>query len=189
MRYTWICALLCLVGIAAWTRSRPADIPFEKHTIDLGANEACAWADMNGDGKLDIVSGENWYEAPKWIKHKFRRPPLHQQLHRRFQRSSDRRQRRWPDRHRELLVVQQATGVVAESGQGQRRVEGAPVRQRPVHRVRVSGGHPQRRQAAAGAAAVWRGQGDRVVRDQERRVRQARGRQRHGARHRRGRRE
>ena len=75
MRYTWICALLCLVGIAAWTRSRPADIPFEKHTIDLGANEACAWADMNGDGKLDIVSGENWYEAPKWIKHKFRDLP------------------------------------------------------------------------------------------------------------------
>jgi len=75
MRYTWICALLCLVGIAAWTRSRPADIPFEKHTIDLGANEACAWADINGDGKLDIVSGENWYEAPKWIKHKFRDLP------------------------------------------------------------------------------------------------------------------
>jgi hypothetical protein len=56
----------------AWTRSRPADIPFEKHTIDLGASETCAWADINGDGKLDIVSGENWYEGPKWTKHKFR---------------------------------------------------------------------------------------------------------------------
>jgi len=52
--------------------SRPADIPFEKHTLDLGANEACAVGDINGDGRLDIVSGENWYEAPRWVKHKFR---------------------------------------------------------------------------------------------------------------------
>jgi len=52
--------------------TRPDDIPFEKHTIDLGASEAAAVADINGDGKLDIVSGENWYEAPRWVKHKFR---------------------------------------------------------------------------------------------------------------------
>ncbi len=52
--------------------SRPADIAFEKHTINLGADEACAFADVNGDGKLDIVSGENWYEAPRWAKHRFR---------------------------------------------------------------------------------------------------------------------
>ena len=52
--------------------SRPPDIPFEKHTIDLGANESCAWADMNGDGRLDIVSGENWFQNPSWTKHHFR---------------------------------------------------------------------------------------------------------------------
>jgi len=52
--------------------SRTEEIPFEKHTIDLGASEGVAVADINGDGKLDIVSGENWYEAPRWIKHKFR---------------------------------------------------------------------------------------------------------------------
>ena len=56
----------------SWAVSRPEDIPFEKHTLDLGANESCALADINGDGKLDIVSGENWYEAPTWTKHKFR---------------------------------------------------------------------------------------------------------------------
>ena len=38
----------------------------------MGANESCAVADINGDGKPDIVSGENWYEGPKWAKHKFR---------------------------------------------------------------------------------------------------------------------
>jgi FG-GAP-like repeat len=64
--------LLCLAGGLAWTLSRPDEIPFEKHTLDLGSNEACAVADVNGDGKPDIISGENWYEGPRWIKHKFR---------------------------------------------------------------------------------------------------------------------
>jgi hypothetical protein len=69
-----------LLALGAWILGaaspngggRSDEIPFVKHTIDLGANEACAWADVNGDGKLDIVSGENWFEAPKWTKHRFR---------------------------------------------------------------------------------------------------------------------
>ena len=57
------------------------EIPFEKHTVDLGFSESCAVADVNHDGRLDIVSGENWYEQGKrssskdgtqWVKHKFR---------------------------------------------------------------------------------------------------------------------
>lgn len=56
--------------------SRTPDIPFEKITLDLGANESCAFADINKDGKLDIVSGENWYEAPSWKKHHFRDLPF-----------------------------------------------------------------------------------------------------------------
>jgi hypothetical protein len=67
--------LIVFAGLAAWAVTRPADIPFEKHTLDLGANESCALADINGDGKLDIVSGENWYEAPGWKKHHFRDLP------------------------------------------------------------------------------------------------------------------
>jgi hypothetical protein len=51
---------------------RTPEIPFAKHTIDLGANEPSAIADVNKDGKPDIVSGENWYEAPKWTQHRFR---------------------------------------------------------------------------------------------------------------------
>jgi hypothetical protein len=51
---------------------RSGEIAFQKHTIDLGANETCAWADINADGRPDLVSGENWYEAPTWKKHKFR---------------------------------------------------------------------------------------------------------------------
>jgi hypothetical protein len=55
-----------------WSISRGPEIPFEKRTIDLGASETCAFADINGDGRLDIVSGEYWYEGPSWTPHKFR---------------------------------------------------------------------------------------------------------------------
>lgn len=58
-----------LVSVAA---SRPPDIPFKPHTIDPGASETAAVADINRDGKLDIVSGEHWYAAPGWTKHTFR---------------------------------------------------------------------------------------------------------------------
>lgn len=67
-------ALFAVLGAAVLAHSfgRIADIPFKKHELDLGANEAVTFADMNGDNRLDIVAGENWYEAPSWRKHKFR---------------------------------------------------------------------------------------------------------------------
>lgn len=40
--------------------------------LDSGSAEAAAFADINGDGKLDVVAGEYWYEAPAWTKHHFR---------------------------------------------------------------------------------------------------------------------
>jgi hypothetical protein len=40
--------------------------------IDAGASETAAVADINQDGRLDIVSGESWYEAPGWTPHRFR---------------------------------------------------------------------------------------------------------------------
>lgn len=66
-------AAIALLSAAGWTATRPDDeIPFAKHTIDLSQNEPAAFVDVNRDGKLDIVSGENWYEAPAWTKHHFR---------------------------------------------------------------------------------------------------------------------
>lgn len=55
-----------------WAISRPPDLAFEKQQIDPGASETSAIADVNGDGKLDIVSGEYWYAAPNWTAHQFR---------------------------------------------------------------------------------------------------------------------
>jgi hypothetical protein len=45
---------------------------FRKHQLDAGANESAAVADLNRDGRLDIVSGENWFAAPDWKKHRLR---------------------------------------------------------------------------------------------------------------------
>jgi len=52
------------------------EILFRKHTLDGGRNESCAVADVNGDGRLDVISGENWFEAPAWKRHKFRSLPF-----------------------------------------------------------------------------------------------------------------
>ena len=68
----WLIPAGAVIALAALAITRPSEIPFEKITIDLGAAEPAAFADVNRDGKLDIVSGENWYEAPRWTKHHFR---------------------------------------------------------------------------------------------------------------------
>src|ERR1017187_6863780 len=76
-------ASLALLCGTVWNpvpgRAQTSDeIPFYKHTIDLGQSEAAEVADINQDGRLDIISGENWYEqikpgkdGPRWIKHHF----------------------------------------------------------------------------------------------------------------------
>ena len=56
----------------------PGNTPqFTKHVIDHTTEaESCAVADINQDGRLDIVSGEKWYEAPNWQPHQFRSIPV-----------------------------------------------------------------------------------------------------------------
>jgi hypothetical protein len=65
-----VAAALAL-GLAAPPRRSP-DLVFEPRLIDPGASETAAAVDLNRDGRLDIVSGEHWYEAPSWTKHAFR---------------------------------------------------------------------------------------------------------------------
>ena len=62
--------LLVPIGAAVFLAAavRPPDI----HMIDPGANETVTVADLNNDGRPDIVSGESWYEAPNWTKHTLR---------------------------------------------------------------------------------------------------------------------
>lgn len=44
-------------------------VRFEKVRIDTGTYEAASAADIDGDGRLDIVCGAYWYKAPNWVKH------------------------------------------------------------------------------------------------------------------------
>ena len=37
-------------------------------------SEGVAIADVNKDGKLDVLIGDSWYEAPSWTKHDIRKP-------------------------------------------------------------------------------------------------------------------
>ena len=62
-----------LAGLGA---TRTPELTFQKIELDTGANETAAFADINGDGRLDVVSGENWYENPTWKKHNFRDLPF-----------------------------------------------------------------------------------------------------------------
>ena len=70
-------------------------------------SEGVAIADVNKDGKLDIMVGDSWYEAPAWTRHDIRKPGDYgdglqrlQQLHDLLERRYQRRRLGRPDRHR-----------------------------------------------------------------------------------------
>jgi hypothetical protein len=75
----WLGVLFCAIGAAGVAGPRPPDVPFRSRMIDTGASETAAVADINHDGRLDVVSGEFWYEAPSWQPHRFREIDFRQQ--------------------------------------------------------------------------------------------------------------
>jgi len=59
---------LILVSIA--TSSCDAQVSFKKHIVSSRfVAEGAAVADVNNDGKTDILAGNYWYEAPSWKPH------------------------------------------------------------------------------------------------------------------------
>ncbi|HEX4131275.1 MAG TPA: FG-GAP-like repeat-containing protein [Pirellulales bacterium] len=67
--FAWI-ALVTLVAASIAAAGEPS---FVRHDVDLEATLSAASAmDVNHDGRLDIVTGAAWYEAPTWKKHKVR---------------------------------------------------------------------------------------------------------------------
>lgn len=71
LRAKWVFGIL---GILMFSSVLSADEPlFRRHVINADStNCACAVLDVNGDGKLDIVAGNLWYQAPNWEKHPVR---------------------------------------------------------------------------------------------------------------------
>ena len=59
---TLVAASLLSWGAATVKATGSDEIQFRKQTIDLGRSETVTVTDINHDGRLDIVSGENWYE-------------------------------------------------------------------------------------------------------------------------------
>src|SRR5206468_1522087 len=69
----YLALLLC--PWAPWCRGD--DVAFRRHVINADSEfMAAAVFDVNKDGKLDIVCGEYWYEAPTWKKHFLRKVEL-----------------------------------------------------------------------------------------------------------------
>lgn len=75
LRRIYVCAVIWL---ASCGRLPAADGPaFVRHDLNReSAFCACAAVDVNRDGRLDVVSGGFWYEAPDWKKHLLREVPV-----------------------------------------------------------------------------------------------------------------
>ncbi len=63
-------ACLALLLWAPASRCHGEDVAFRRHVLNARSEfMAAAVFDVNKDGKLDIVCGGFWYEAPTWKKH------------------------------------------------------------------------------------------------------------------------
>jgi hypothetical protein len=69
-------ALLAAVAAAPADDKKPeANITWKKTVLDTKfRSEGVAVADVNKDGKVDVMNGEYWYEAPDWKPHEMQPP-------------------------------------------------------------------------------------------------------------------
>ena len=69
---------ISLASIAKDPPPAPASITWKKTVLDTKfRSEGVAVADVNGDGKKDVLNGEYWYEAPNWTPHEMQPPMDH----------------------------------------------------------------------------------------------------------------
>jgi hypothetical protein len=67
--------VLCLSALTARTADpgAPSPIKWKKTVVSKTfIGEGVAIADVNQDGKMDVLTGEIWYEAPDWKPHRIR---------------------------------------------------------------------------------------------------------------------
>jgi hypothetical protein len=64
---------LCVLPARTADSAKETKITWEKTVIDTKfTSEGVAIADVNHDGKMDVLTGEVWYEAPNWTPHRIR---------------------------------------------------------------------------------------------------------------------
>jgi hypothetical protein len=75
---TWITAVLGLSTLlqnAGAAGGKDTPLAWKKTTIEgKFRSEGVAVADVNKDGKPDVLIGDSWYEGPSWAKHDIRKP-------------------------------------------------------------------------------------------------------------------
>ncbi len=70
---TGLLSAACSIPVDAAEPDISASIKWKKTVIDKQfTSEGVAVADVNKDGKIDILTGEFWYEAPDWKPHRIR---------------------------------------------------------------------------------------------------------------------
>ncbi|MCH7686983.1 MAG: VCBS repeat-containing protein [Planctomycetes bacterium] len=71
-RFVMLCGL-CL-SLLMSSLCSAGEIRWERIKIDgTFRSEGVAAADINKDGKIDVIAGDVWYEAPNWSMHAFRK--------------------------------------------------------------------------------------------------------------------
>lgn len=57
-------------GQAQTTKHKPSTGSFKKHIVSsVFVSEGAATGDVNKDGRIDILAGHYWYQAPRWERH------------------------------------------------------------------------------------------------------------------------
>ena len=73
-----VAALATTAFVPAAPIAKPAverSITWKKTVLDRKfRSEGVAVADVNKDGKIDVLNGEYWYEAPDWTPHELQSP-------------------------------------------------------------------------------------------------------------------
>jgi hypothetical protein len=67
--------LACLCSTPVTAADEPTGLKFSKRCLMVSPNEGCAIADVDRDGKLDIIAGTHWFAAPDFIPRPIRDIP------------------------------------------------------------------------------------------------------------------